>query len=209
MDFFECALNLRKTMKFLPKEVDDRILGIILHVATHAPSAGDIKEWHFFAVRDKETKENLADAALKQKFISLAPVVIVVAADLEKAALKYAERGERLYAVQDCAHAAMLISLAAHALGLGSYLVRAFDEERVKDILEMPDYMRPLVLIPIGYPAETPEPIKGIPFENISWLDKYGKRFRAGTEEIIALLEKMFKKEEKEKEVIPKLEEKF
>lgn len=208
MDFFECVLNIGRTTKFLPKEVDDKTIGIILHAATHAPSAGELKEWHFFVIKDKETKDKLVEAALRQKFISLAPVVIVVAVDIEKATLKYFERGERLYAIQDCGHACMLIILTAHALGLGSYLVRAFDEEKVRRILEMPDYMRPLALITIGYPEDI-EPIKRIPFENITWVDKYGKRFEGKAEDIIAFLEKMFKKPGKKEEVSLKLEEEF
>ncbi|MDI6806561.1 MAG: nitroreductase family protein [Candidatus Aenigmarchaeota archaeon] len=209
MDFFECVLNLGKTTKFLSKEVDDRTIGIILHAATHAPSAGEIKEWHFFVIKDKETKDKLVEAALMQKFISLAPVVITVAVDIEKVTLKYFERGERLYAIQDGGHACMLIILTAHALGLGSYLIRAFDEEKVRRILEMPDHMRPLALITIGYPAESPEPVKSIPFENITWVDRYGKRFEGKVEDVIASLEKMFKKKEKKEEVLPKLEEEF
>jgi nitroreductase len=207
MDFFECVLNFGKTTKFLPKDVDDRTIGILLHVATHAPSAGEVKEWHFFVVRDKEIKEKLANAALMQKFISLAPVVIVIAADLEKVALKYAERGERLYAIQDCSHAAMLIVLAAYALGLGSYLVRSFDETEVRKILEMPEHMRPMVLIPIGYPSETPERIRSIPFENVSWLNKYGERFKVEEKDVVDFLEKKFKKPEEKKELLPALEE--
>jgi nitroreductase len=207
MDFFECVLNFGKTTKFLPKDVDDRTVGILLHVATHAPSAGEVKEWHFFVVRDKEIKEKLANAALMQKFISLAPVVIVIAADLEKVALKYAERGERLYAIQDCSHAAMLIVLAAYALGLGSYLVRSFDETEVRKILEMPEHMRPMVLIPIGYPSETLERIRSIPFENVSWLNKYGERFKVEEKDVVDFLEKKFKKPEEKKELLPTLEE--
>jgi nitroreductase len=209
MDFFECILNFGKTTKFLPKSVDDRIIGILLYAATHAPSAGEIKEWHFFVIKDKEIKEKLVVAALMQRFIALAPVVIVVAADLEKVALKYAERGEKLYSIQDCSHAAMLIILTAHALGLGSYLVRSFDENEVRRILEMPEYMRPMVIIPIGYPAETPERVKSIPFENITWLNRYGERFKVEEKDIVAFLEKTFKKPEEKKEFPPTLEEEF
>jgi nitroreductase len=209
MDFFECVLNFGKTTKFLPKDVDDKTIGIILHAATHAPSAGEIKEWHFFVVKDREIKERLANAALMQKFISLAPVVIIVVADLEKVALKYAERGETLYAIQDCAHAAMLIVLTAYALGLGSYLVRSFDEEEVRKILEIPQYMRPMVLIPIGYPSESLEKMKSIPFENVTWLNRYGERFEVEVKDIIDILEKKLKKPEEKKEFLPSLEEEF
>ncbi len=44
--------------------------------------------------------------------------------------------------------------LAAAALGLGSCWVGAFDENEVKNIIEAPDYIRPVVILPIGYTNE-------------------------------------------------------
>lgn len=77
--------------------------------------------------------------------------MIVVSSDLEIVAAKYGERGRNLYAPQNCAAAVENILLAAIALGLGACWVGAFDEETAKQILDLPNNVRPMVLIPIGY----------------------------------------------------------
>jgi nitroreductase len=68
----------------------------------------------------------------------------------------YGERGRSLYCIQDTAAVTQNILLASHSLGLGTCWIGAFDEEAVKSIVKTPDDMRPVVMIPIGYPAETP-----------------------------------------------------
>ncbi len=176
MNVFKVMVERKSIRKFEKREVDDKLIGVILYMATMAPSAGNTQEWNFIVVKEEEIKKKLAKAALDQDFIVEAPVVIVVCADLEKISLRYGKRGELLYSIQDTALAIQNILLSAHALGLGSCFVGAFDEERVKSILELPDNLRPLAIIPIGYPAEQPEKPRRINFENLTWLNKYGRK---------------------------------
>jgi nitroreductase len=82
--------------------------------------------------------------------------VAVACADL-RIASRYAERGMALYCIQDTAASVQNLLLAAQDLGLGTCWVGAFKEEAVKEILNMPDYIRPVVLVPVGYPAKTPK----------------------------------------------------
>lgn len=60
--------------------------------------------------------------------------------------------------VIDCSIAAQNILLAAHGRGLGAFWTGAYPmEERVnglKILLELPNYIMPLALLVIGYPAE-------------------------------------------------------
>ncbi|MEM5790552.1 MAG: nitroreductase family protein [Candidatus Aenigmatarchaeota archaeon] len=176
MNVFKAIIERRSIRKFERREVDDKLIGVLLYMATMAPSAGNIQEWNFIVVKDEEIKKRLAKAALDQDFIAEAPIVIVVCADLGKISLRFGKRGEILYSVQDTALAVQNILLSAHALGLGSCFVGAFDEEKVKSILELTDNLRPLAILPIGYPAEQPEKPKRINFENLTWLNKYGRK---------------------------------
>jgi nitroreductase len=194
MNVFQCIFKRRSIRKFEKKEIDDKLIGLMLYAATHAPSAGNTQEWEFVVVKDKEQKKKLAIAALHQDFIAQAPVVIVVCADLEKISLRYGKRGESLYFAQDTAAAIQNILLSAHALGLGSCWVGAFDEESVKDILKLPENLRPLAILPIGYAAEEPEMPKRIPFENLTYLDFYGKKYEIEFEPIAEYLKKALKK---------------
>jgi nitroreductase len=163
--------NFEKTL------VDDKLIGVILYMGTHAPSAGNVQPWEFIIVKDEDTKKRLYEAAIKQEQVRDAPVDIIVCADLKKASLKYQERGEFLYSIQDTAGMITIMMITANALGLGSYWVRAFDEELVKDIVKLPKELRPVGIIAIGYPKEKPEKEELIPFERLAWFDKYRQKY--------------------------------
>lgn len=177
MNIFECITSRRSVRKFQEKEVDDKLIGVMLHMATQAPSSGNTQEWQFVVVRSAETKKKLAVAALEQNFVAEAPVVIVVCADMDKIGLRHGERGLKLYFAQDTANATMTMLLTATALGLGSCWVGAFDENKVRKILQLPENLKPVAVIAVGYAAETPGESMRIPFENLTWTDKYGKKY--------------------------------
>jgi nitroreductase len=176
MDVFEAIAKRRSIRKYQDKDVDDRLIGVLLWAAAQAPSAGNLQEWRFIVVRDKKTKELLYNAALKQDHVKEAPVLIVVAADLEIQSLKYGKRGELVYALLDCGAAIENMLLAATSIGLGACWVSAFDEEDVKNILRLPDFIRPIAIITVGYPAEEPEK-KEVDYSRFAFVEFYGKKF--------------------------------
>jgi nitroreductase len=61
-----------------------------------------------------------------------------------------------LYSIQDASISIMSMMLVAHDLGLGSVWVGAFREEEVKVVLSLPDNLRPIAIVPVGYPAKVP-----------------------------------------------------
>jgi len=156
--------------------VDDKLIGVMLYSATHAPSAGNTQGWHFIVVKDEDVKKKLAEAALRQRFIAEAPVVIVVCIDKEKVIMRYGKRGEAFYSIQDTANAAMIMMLAAHGLGLSTCWVGAFDEDRVGHALELPEQLRPVAIMPVGYSDEAPRKPRRIPFEQLTSVNTYGKK---------------------------------
>ena len=83
-------------------------------------------------------------------------MVIVVCADEKRSSTGYGIRGKLLYCLQDTAAATQNILLTAHSLGLGSCWVGAFDEESARKALNIPEGVRPVAIIPVGYPDETP-----------------------------------------------------
>jgi nitroreductase len=82
--------------------------------------------------------------------------VLVFCADGERSRAEYHGRGLTLYCLQDTTIAATFGHLAATALGLGSVMVGAFREVEVSQIVGAPPTQRPILLLPIGYPNETP-----------------------------------------------------
>src|SRR4030042_4605782 len=153
MDFFE-ALEKRHSVRSFDtgRDVPEEMVEELLRCACLAPTAGNVQPWRYFVVRDSGVKDALAAAALGQSFVALAPVVIVVCADLEAHASSYGRRGVELYSIQDTAAAIQSMLLAATSLGLGTCWVGAFREEDASKALSLPKGIRPLAMVPVGYP---------------------------------------------------------
>ena len=91
----------------------------------------------------------LAAAALGQEWMKESAIIIVIAAIYDRATRKYGQRGIR-YAHMEVGHAAQNVYLQAGSLNLGTTLVGAFDDKRVKEVLKLPSDEQPLGLMPIG-----------------------------------------------------------
>ncbi|MEM3703965.1 MAG: nitroreductase family protein [Candidatus Bathyarchaeia archaeon] len=167
MDVLEAIKGRRSIRAFKDTDVSPEIVEKLLDAARWAPSAGNIQPWEFIIVRNREIKGKLAEAALGQSFIEEAPVVIVVCADEERSASGYGVRGRALYCLQDTAAAIQNIHLTAYALGLGTCWVGAFREDEAREVLKIPRGLRPVAIIPVGYPAETPSPRSRRPLKQI------------------------------------------
>jgi len=139
--------------KSLPKEIVDKLIEALIW----APSAGNLQSRKFYFVFNQKTKEELGNAVLGQSFISQAPLVIVGCTD-DRVFKQYGDRGKDLYAICDVATAIENLMLLAFEQGLGSVWVGKFEEKEVAKILDLPKNLRPVAIIPIGYPAEKPEP---------------------------------------------------
>ncbi|MEM4267547.1 MAG: nitroreductase family protein [Candidatus Woesearchaeota archaeon] len=176
MDVLECIRTRRSIRKFQDRPVEWEKVGRMLEAGMNAPTAGNIQDFKFIIILDPEKKQALAEACLQQYWVASAPVIILLCSDFTKTQRFYGIRGERLYSIQDCAAAAMNMLLAAHAQGLGACWVGAFDEDAVKKIAGIPDYARPQVVIPVGYPGESvPAPPK-FKIENVVFIHRWGRR---------------------------------
>jgi len=157
MEFFEVVRKRHSIRAFKDKEIEKEKLEKLLYVANSAPSAGDLQAYQIFLVKKFAQKAALSNAAYGQDFIAQAPVNLVFCVDPLRSARKYGKRGSELYSLQDATISAAYIHLAAVDLGLGSVIVGAFDEEAVSKILNLPGILRPIIILPVGYPNEEPE----------------------------------------------------
>lgn len=98
-----------------------------------------------------DVRAALARAALDQDFIAEAPASIVMSAVYERTTRRYGRRGYR-YVHMDVGHAGENVHLQAVALGFGTVVVGAFDDEEVKRALRLPEEQHPLYIMPIGRP---------------------------------------------------------
>jgi nitroreductase len=155
MEFNDVLQGRRSVRHFNNRlAVSDDDVRALLAAATEAPSAGNIQPWRFTVVRSREARESLS-GAIRQRWATSAPVVIVVSVDPRPCAARYGSRGEFLYALQDTAAAAENILLAAVDRGLASCWIGAFDEAAVRSALGIADPITPVAILPIGHSAES------------------------------------------------------
>ena len=152
---------------YLPDPVPEETIEDILRITRSAPSAGNLESWDVIVVTDEGTRELLADAAFQQEHILAAPVIFVICANYVRAMSRYSERGI-LYAMQDASIAGTYLMMGIHASGLGSCWTGAFDDEMVREILDIPGHVRPVTLLTAGYTKEmVPSPQRMDPAEHI------------------------------------------
>ncbi len=153
---FLAFLQSRSSVReFHPASLAPAQVDSILAAASRAPSAGNLEGWDVVVITDAEVREELSAAALNQPHIAEAPAVFVVCANYVRSMSRYGERGI-LYAVQDATIACTFMMLAAHAESLGACWTGAFDEEEVRDILQLPRHIRPIALLAVGRPRAPP-----------------------------------------------------
>jgi nitroreductase len=174
MDLFEAIRERRSVRAFKTTPVPDELIDKVLEAAQWAPSAGNLQARSFIVVKDPKAKAALCAAALHQSFIEEAPVNIVVCADERRSEIRYGQRGRELYSILDASAAVQNLLLAAHALGLGTCWIGAFSDNSVKKILNLPDWLRPIAIIPMGYPDEKPTAPPRVPLSEVTYLDRYG-----------------------------------
>lgn len=182
MDVLEAIKGRRSIRAFKSQNVSQELVEKLIDAAMWAPSAGNIQPWEFIIVRRLEIKRELAEAALDQKFIEEAPVVIVVCADENRSSQRYGVRGKTLYCLQDTAAAVQNINLTACSLGLGTCWIGAFREEEASKILRVPRGVRPVAMIPVGYPDEAPPPRSRRPSNNVIHYETFFDRVRSNKE---------------------------
>ena len=148
MDIVEAIRKRKSVREFMKKPIDQKVLMKVLEAARLAPSAKNRQEWRFVIVKDYERRSRIAQAANGQSFVGKAPVVIVACGIFDGYVMSC---GQPSYPI-DVAIALDHISLTAVKYGLGSCWIGAFNEKKVKEILEIPKDVRVVELMPIGYP---------------------------------------------------------
>lgn len=157
-DFFEAVQSRRSIRCYRPLPIDQKKIRKILQAANRAPSAGNLQAYKIFVVKDQNLRQILSRATGNQACIAQAPLVLVFCADPKRSAERYGSKGEQLYCVQDATIACAYAQLAATALGLASVWIGAVQEpETLKEALHPGEELWPIALLPIGYPAESPQ----------------------------------------------------
>ena len=168
MDIFDAITRRYSCRSYKPAPIETEKLEKVLEAARLAPSASNRQDWRFVIVTDPDTRAKLADAANNQKFIASAAVVIVACSN----STHVMACGHPVGPI-DVAIALEHIALQATDLGLATCWIGAFNQPKVKAILDIPRDITVIQLMPIGYPDDTQRPPKREPIENIVSYEKW------------------------------------
>lgn len=150
MEFYDVIKTRRSIRNYLEKDISQDVLERVLNAAKVAPSGNNCQPWSFVVVRDMGRKKRIAEASYGQGFIAEAPVVVACCA--RRYPNSYEPRKENAY-LADAIIAIDHLVLAARNEGLGSCWIGAFHDKEVKRILNVPDDVDVVMVVPLGYPT--------------------------------------------------------
>lgn len=161
MELFEAIMGRRSVREYLDTALTEEDLNKILDAARWAPSWANTQCARYVVVKDaglkSKLKETLTPNNPARDSFEACPVVIALLGRLETAGYKRGEPfDDKQWHLYDCALATQNICLAAHALGLGTVIVGAFNYKQAGEILGVPDNFHVVCLLPLGHPKRVP-----------------------------------------------------
>ncbi len=160
MDFFELIQKRQSCRAYNGKPVERNKLEIIVDAARLAPSACNSQPWHFVVVDEpekaKKTAKLLQDKVVPiNRFTDSCPAFVVICEGKAKLSEKVSGRFKgQEFAQIDTGIAAAHLCFAATELGLGCCILGWFDEQGLKNLLHVPEYVHIRLVMAVGYPKE-------------------------------------------------------
>jgi nitroreductase len=150
MDFLQLVKKRYSSRKYKAQVVEDDKLKLVLEAGRVAPSAVNYQPWIFVIVKGDNLK-NLHSCYHRDWFKSV-PLAIVICVDH----IKSWKRGDgKDHADIDAAISADHMTLAATSIGLSTCWICNFDKNKLIEVLNLPENMEPIVILPLGYPDDT------------------------------------------------------
>ena len=155
------AIRERRSVRsFKTDPVEPEKIEAILEAGRWAPSGKNTQPWRFVVVESQEKREQLGRLVTQMDMIRTAPVTIAVLLDTKAGY-------DRIKDVQAIGACAQNMLLAAHSLGLGACWIGRVRDEQVERVLGAKEHEELMMLIPIGYPAESPAPKERKPLSEL------------------------------------------
>jgi len=150
MEFIDVVKSRTSVRVYSDVPVEDEKITYVLDCARRAPSWANKQCWRFIVVKNKDTINNVAKNSMVNQWLKTAPVLIIACADSTESG----SRNKLEYYIVDVSIALENLVLAATDVGLGTCWIGGFDEEKIKEQLEIPKRIRIVALTPLGYPAD-------------------------------------------------------
>lgn len=155
MEFSELLMKRRSTRAFTDKKVTNEQITKMLEAAVRAPNACNMQSWHFYAVTDSEIRAKFSGFCTE--WAAAAPVIFVVCTDGEAITSRFGEKAKK-FILQDTALAAENLLLCAADMGLNGCFMGAFDADKCRKLLNVPEKYDIVALIPVGEAANEVPP---------------------------------------------------
>ena len=155
--------------EFTGEKISEAQIDTLLRAAMAAPSAINKQPWAFVVVNDEAVLAKLGEALPYSRCSNHPAVAIIPCGDLTKAI-----PGEMAnFWINDVSAATENLLLAAHAMGLGAVWTGLHPDmnraKMVQEMLDLPEYIIPLCVVPVGVPAEQPAVKEKYNTENIHY----------------------------------------
>lgn len=154
MDFGDLIRTRYSVRSYKPDLVEEEKLQQVLEAARLAPTAANRQPFQLVVIHSTGREEDLKRIYARDWFVQV-PLVICACVIQE---LAWTRRDSKRYGEVDVAIAMDHLILAATELGLGTCWIANFDPEAVREILGMPNEVEPLIVTPLGYPADALRP---------------------------------------------------
>lgn len=149
LEFLGLVKKRRSIRKYKPDPIPKEKLDYVLEATRMAPSWGNRQCWRFVVVADPAKRKAIA----ARDWIAGAPAIVVGCADPNMSGNRF----DQPYYMLDVGIAMEHLILAAAEVGLGTcWIGDQFDEDTVKQVLDIPQGIRVVALTPLGYPDEAP-----------------------------------------------------
>lgn len=151
MNFLDLVKARYSVRSYTDQPVEQEKLDYLLECVRLAPSAVNFQPWKFYIVESTEAKAKLQQCYSREWFAT-APLYIMACANHTQSWKRRHEGKD--HADVDISIAVEHLCLAATEQGLGTCWVCAFDAALCKSLFNIPEHIEPIVLIPLGYPAD-------------------------------------------------------
>ena len=139
---------------YIDHDIADEDLQAVLNAARLAPTACNLQAFKIIVVHTAGREDEISRMYGREWFVQ-APLIICVCGI---PAETWRSSNGKNYVDVDVAIVMDHLILAATARGLGTCWIAAFDQQAVKEVLKLPDGVEPIVITPLGYPADSGRP---------------------------------------------------
>lgn len=173
MEVMEAIKGRRAVRRFQDRDIPLEDMRKILEAGIWAPSGSNVQPWEFVVVMERDNVEKVK--LLSPGMFGNPAALVVLCVNR-----KLAERGGKLgkeSALMDVSMAAQNMMLMAYSLGIGSCPVLSFNKAALRELLNIPGHVEPVLILIFGYPKVWPKPPRRKPLREVAHVEEYGRPF--------------------------------